>query len=387
MASNYFEGISIDDLQNFDPNNDQTSLSVKSFEIETDDKNNISVIKDKSTGEEIKDISEVSFDIEELANITLTEEEKEQTNKSNKETKPVSDGKSSSVTNTLLSTLASNLHKAGILDELSDEELTAIEDEHKLYEAIQKQIKANEYKSLTEDQKLYLEAIKSGIPEEDFAINRKNSQYFKNITEDTLTDNKQLQADLIYQSFLIRGFSKEEATKYALNTVKNDPEALEVALSARDSIVKYNDDVLLNEIKAEEEKVKAKQETARRKLTELKSKIDTSNEIIPGITINQTTKDKVYNSITKSVAVDDNGEPINEVFDKYLKDSDYKMRLHALHILTKGFTDFSKLQTETKTKIVKSLKEEFDNTSNRSGFSGNSGIMSREKIASMIPNF
>jgi len=191
MATNYFDGISLEDLQNFDPTNDQSNISVQSLEINTDDKNKTTV-KDLNTGEEIKDDIDISFNIEEIANITLTPEEVEFKDKA--KSKPASDDKSSSVTNSLLTTLASNLHKAGILSELTDDELTGIASEDKLYEAIQKQIKANEYSSLTEDQKLYLKAIENGIPEEDFVTNRRHANYFKNIDDDKLAENLQLQA-------------------------------------------------------------------------------------------------------------------------------------------------------------------------------------------------
>lgn len=384
MATNYFDGISLDDLQNFDPTNDQTSISVQSLEINTDDKNKTTV-KDLNTGEEIKDDVDISFNIEEIANITLTPEEVEFKDKA--KSKPASDDKSSSVTNSLLTTLASNLHKAGILSELTDEELTGIASEDKLYEAIQKQIKANEYSSLTEDQKLYLKAIENGIPEEDFVTNRRHANYFKNIDDDKLADNVQLQADLIYQGFLIKGFSQEEATEYAVSIVKNDSNAYAKALKSKDAIIKYNDEAINKAIREEETAKLNKATEDRKKVVELKSKIDTANELIPGLTINQTTKDKVFTSITKAVAVDESGLPMNEVLDKYIKDPDYKMKLHALHVLTKGFTDFSKLKAETKTTIVKSLKEEFNNLSNGSGSTSSSGIMTSEKIASMIPKF
>ena len=384
MATNYFDGISLDDLQNFDPTNDQTSISVQSLEINTDDKNKTTV-KDLNTGEEIKDDVDISFNIEEIANITLTPEEVEFKDKA--KSKPASDDKSSSVTNSLLTTLASNLHKAGILSELTDEELTGIASEDKLYEAIQKQIKVNEYSSLTEDQKLYLKAIENGIPEEDFVTNRRHANYFKNIDDDKLADNVQLQADLIYQGFLIKGFSQEEATEYAVSIVKNDSNAYAKALKSKEAIIKYNDEAINKAIREEETAKLNKATEDRKKVVELKSKIDTANELIPGLTINQTTKDKVFTSITKAVAVDESGLPMNEVLDKYIKDPDYKMKLHALHVLTKGFTDFSKLKAETKTTIVKSLKEEFNNLSNGSGSTSSSGIMTSEKIASMIPKF
>lgn len=384
MATNYFDGISLEDLQNFDPTNDQTSISVQSLEINTDDKNKTTV-KDLNTGEEIKDDVDISFNIEEIANITLTPEEVEFKDKA--KSKPASDDKSSSVTNSLLTTLASNLHKAGILSELTDEELTGIASEDKLYEAIQKQIKANEYSSLTEDQKLYLKAIENGIPEEDFVTNRRHANYFKNIDDDKLAENVQLQADLIYQGFLIKGFSQEEATEYAVSIVKNDSNAYAKALKSKEAIIKYNDEAINKAIREEETAKLNKATEDRKKVVELKSKIDTANELIPGLTINQTTKDKVFTSITKAVAVDESGLPMNEVLDKYIKDPDYKMKLHALHVLTKGFTDFSKLKAETKTTIVKSLKEEFNNLSNGSGSTSSSGIMTSEKIASMIPKF
>ena len=94
-------------------------------------------------------------------------------------------------------------------------------------------------------------------------------------------------------------------------------------------------------------------------LTAIKTKINASNDIIKDVTVNQQTKDKIFNSITKAISVDEDGVPLNEVMDKYSKDIDFQVKLHFLYTITKGFTDFSKLQQEIKTKVTKSLKEDF----------------------------
>lgn len=371
MNEDIFGGISIDQLKEITPDNSST-ITVEKEIVKAKQ-------KEESKEEEIID---EGIDISELANIEADNKTEEEDDKKVK--KPVDVG-TSSVTNNLLKTLASNLQKTGILSEITDEELDDLKDEEQLYSLIGKQVKANEFKSLNEDQKLLLEALENGIPEEDFLNNRRSSNYFKSITDEQISEDINLAADLIYKSFKIRGFTDAEAKKYAISAAKSE-DATETAIMAKEAIVKYNDDILLKEIESNKAKELQRAKQKAEKIETIKSKINNSNDIIKDITINQQTKDKIFTSITKPVGVDEDGVPLNEVLDKYAKDTDFQVRLHLLYTITKGFTDFSKLQQEIKTKATKSLKEEFHtitNGGNNSTFTG----LDAKKIASLIPNF
>jgi len=50
--------------------------------------------------------------------------------------------------------------------------------------------------------------------------------------------------------------------------------------------------------------------------------------------------------------------PLNEVMDKYQSDQEYKMRLHALDVITKGFTDFSKFTKKAKSNAAQKLEKQ-----------------------------
>lgn len=372
MNEDIFDGISIEQLMNF--TGDDSSIKIEKTPIKEESK------KDDTKDNKEEKVEE-GIDISELANIGGNEEAEEE-NKTNK--KPVNVDNSSSDSNKLLKTFASNLQKTGILSEVSEEELEALTDEDQLYALVNKQIKANEYKHLSENQKLYLEALENGIPEDEFIANRRNDAHYKNIKNEDIAEDINLAADLIYKSFKIRGFSDTEAKKYAIAAAKSE-DATETAILAKEAIIKYNDDILAKEIADNKNKELDQAKKRADKIESIKSTINKSNDIVTGVNINQQTKDKIFNSITKAVGVDEDGVPLNEVMDKYSKDTEFQVKLHFLYTITKGFTDFSKLQTEIKTKATKSLKEEFEAITNGNGF-GTSTIMNAKNIASLIPN-
>ena len=372
MNEDIFDGISIEQLMNF--TGDDSSIKVEKAPTKEESK------KDDTKDNKEEKVEE-GIDISELANIGGNEEAEEE-NKTNK--KPVNVDNSSSDSNKLLKTFASNLQKTGILSEVSEEELEALKDEDELYALVNKQIKANEYKHLTENQRLYLEALENGIPEDEFIANRRNDAHYKNIKNEDIAEDINLAADLIYKSFKIRGFSDTEAKKYAIAAAKSE-DATETAILAKEAIIKYNDDILAKEIADNKNKELEQAKKRADKIETIKSTINKSNDIVTGVNINQQTKDKIFNSITKAVGVDEDGVPLNEVMDKYSKDTEFQVKLHFLYTITKGFTDFSKLQTEIKTKATKSLKEEFEAITNGNGF-GTSTIMNAKNIASLIPN-
>lgn len=372
MDEDIFDGISLDDLANLGASEDEVKVEKPTRENKES--------KNKEVEEELV-LDPDAISIDELINAGATVEEEPKD-----KTKKPANANSSSSSVTSLTSFASDLREAGILDDLEDEQLSEIDSYEKLVDVIATQIKANEFKALNENQKLYLQALESGIPEEDFANNRKNVNRFTSIKDEDLMDNKQKQLELIYQDLLLKGIDKEDATKLALMSAKED-DSLKTALKAKQSIIKYIEDDLRDEIKAREDAKKQEALDTAKRLSELETKITKSDDLVPGIKINKTVKDKVFASITKPIGVSKSGDQLNEVTKRYSEDHDYQMRLHALHILTNGFTDFSKLTNEIKTKTIKGLKEEFNNLSSGSRSAGNPNGLSANKIIELIPTF
>lgn len=283
------------------------------------------------------------------------------------------DGSSPSSQDTFTS-LASALVEAGVFSSITPEEISEVKTVEQLLGALAKQVQADRYKDLNEDQKAYLEALENGVPQDEFATRKANAEQYKVLEDDKIRQAPALQKELIRRSFIIKGFSSEEADKFATLSVAQ-PNGAEDAIKAKSALIAF-------ETKQIEEKVeKAKKDKAdsiekeKVALGKLKSKVEETSEIVPGIKVNSPTKTKIFESMTTAVNMAGD-KPLNEVMDSYSKNEDYKMRLHAMHVLTKGFTDFSKF-TQTKTTSAVSQFEKLV-TSTGTGSSGSStGVQTR----------
>jgi hypothetical protein len=117
---------------------------------------------------------------------------------------------------------ATVLKDAGVLSSLGDEDLGEIKSTDDLVKAIEKQIKANEYSKLNDDQKKWLEALETGVPEQEVKSSQTSAAQYKRITDDQIEESEHLQFELIKRSFLIKGFDANSAEKYASLAVQTD---------------------------------------------------------------------------------------------------------------------------------------------------------------------
>jgi len=255
----------------------------------------------------------------------------------------------------MLTSLASALTEAGVFSSLEEDDLKDIKDVDSLLKAVEKQIKVNEFKSLNEDQKEYLKALENGIPLEEYSRAKANTAQYERLSDDLIKENANVGYELIRRKFIIDGVSEDKAAKYAQIAMKEDT-AIEEAISAKQALIEYEKSLVADRIKEQEETKAARETKAREELAALRSKVLEANELIPGLKVNSSTKEKVYESITNPSKLDENGNPLNEVMQSY-QDPEYKMRLHAVHVITKGFTDFSKIERTTKTKAIKEFEE------------------------------
>jgi hypothetical protein len=254
-----------------------------------------------------------------------------------------------------LSSLVSVLQEAGVFS-FNEEEKENIKDAQGLIDAIAGQIKNNEYSDLSDNQKEYLEALRNGVPHDTYAVHKRNSNQYENITEDQIEESEDLQFELIRRKFLITGSDDASAVKYAKLAIENGL-GEEDAKSAKDSLVNYEKGIIEKQLRERVEETKRKEKEETERLSKLKSTINEKSDLLPGITINSVTKEKIYNSLTNVKAVSEDNQPMNEVMKKYLENDEYKLRLHAFDVITKGFTDFSKFTKAEKSKAIVDLEE------------------------------
>lgn len=288
---------------------------------------------------------------------------------------PADDAATSSSQNTFTS-LASALAEAGTLTTLSDEELAGITDASTLLEALGKQVKDNEFSGLNDVQKQYLTALEAGVPHDTFVHTMASADAYSRISEDVIESRPDIQAELIRRNFLVKGFSAEKANSYAALAMKGD-DPIKEAIESRNALVAFEKGKIDQEINAGRQSQEDMLKEAEQALAALKSKVTETSEVIPGIKVNSPTREKIFKSMTTPIKVKDES-PLNEVMDKYESDAEYKMRLHALHVLTNGFTDFSKFSKTIKSTAIKDLEDKV----NSGGFSGSGKPSGKGIVAS-----
>jgi len=103
----------------------------------------------------------------------------------------------------------------------------------------------------------------------------------------------------------------------------------------------------------------------------MKSLIDNTPEIIPGIKLSKANKEKIMESMTTPIAYDKNGNPMKPVMATRSRNPEgFEMLIHYYHELGlfnidedgKIAPDFSKVTKVAKTKTVDSLRSIFEST-------------------------
>ena len=189
-----------------------------------------------------------------------------------------------------------------------------------------------------------------------------------NITaEDAQGEN--LRKQLIYQDFINRGYNKDRALKMverSFNAGTDIDDAKEALKSNRDFFQdEYN--ALIEEAK----KAQEKEETDRKEQAEkLKKSILEDKKFFGEIEVDKTTRQKVFDNISKPVWKDPETGEYYTALQKYEMDnhSDFMKNVGLLFTLTDGFKSLDKLvKGKVKKEVGKGLKglEHVLNTTSR----------------------
>ena len=312
--------------------------------------------KDKEETTEVVDVDNLFTDTpESVGSGKENTEEKE-------DTTPKGDGTSPK---NFYSSIAKALKEEGIFPDLNDEGLSKVKDPEDFRDLIDQQIKAG----LDERQKRIDEALNAGVEPTEIRKYENTINFLGSIKEENISDEsdkgEKLRKDLIYQDFINRGYSKERAAREVQKSFNagTDIDDAKEALNSNIDFFKDKYDELVNEAKSEaEQEEKERKEQAEK----LKSSILNDKDVFGDLSIDKSTRQKIYDNIAKPVYKDPETGEYFTAIQKYEMENrtDFLKNIGLLFTLTNGFKNLDGLVKDKVKKEVKKGLRELEHTIN-----------------------
>lgn len=264
------------------------------------------------------------------------------------------------------SSIAKALKEEGIFPDLSDEEVSNVVEPEDFRDLVEQQIKAG----LDERQKRIDEALNAGVEPTEIKRYENTLNFLDSIKDENILDEsdkgEKLRKDLIYQDFVNRGYSKERAAREVQKSFNagTDIDDAKEALKSNMDYFKDKYDELIEEARAE-----AEQEDRNRKeqAEQLKTSIFTDKNILGDLLLDKSTRQKVYDNVTKPVYKDPETGEYYTAIQKYERDNrvDFLKNIGLLFTLTDGFRNLDNLvKGKVRREVKKSLRELEDTINN-----------------------
>ena len=306
--------------------------------------------KDKEETTEVVDVDNLFTDTpESVGSGKENTEEKE-------DTTPKGDGTSPK---NFYSSIAKALKEEGIFPDLDDEGLSKVKDPEDFRDLIDQQIKAG----LDERQKRIDEALNAGVEPTEIRKYENTINFLDSIKEENISDEgdkgEKLRKDLIYQDFINRGYSKERAAREVQKSFNagTDIDDAKEALKSNIDFFKDKYDELVNDAKSEAEQ----EEKERREQAEkLKSSILNDKDVFGDLSVDKSTRQKIYDNIAKPVYKDPETGEYFTAIQKYEMENrtDFLKNIGLLFTLTDGFKNLDGLvKGKVKKEVKKGLRE------------------------------
>jgi hypothetical protein len=337
-----------------DDNESQETPPESNEETDPNDKGNKD--KDKEETTEVVDVDNLFTDTpESVGSGKENTEEKEDTTPKGSGTSPKN----------FYSSIAKALKEEGIFPDLDDEGLSKVKEPEDFRDLIEQQIKAG----LDERQKRIDEALSAGVEPTEIKKYENTINYLDSIKEENISDEgdegEKLRKNLIYQDFINRGYSKERAAREvqkSFNAGTDIDDAKEALKSNRD-FFKDKYDELINDAKSEAEQ----EENERKEQAEkLKSSILNDKDVFGDLSVDKSTRQKIYDNIAKPVYKDPETGEYYTAIQKYEMEhrTDFLKNIGLLFTLTDGFKNLDGLVKGKVKKEVKKGLRELENTLN-----------------------
>jgi hypothetical protein len=305
--------------------------------------------------EEVKE--EVHKDIE-ITDAEKQENVGEEVKEKTLEEEEVQDPDSPANSDDVIAPLALFLKEQGFFSNLDKE----IKNENDLAEAFKEEIKKNEYADLNEIQLEYLEALRSGIPDEVVKEHIKTRDIFESITDTVLENNEEVRKSVIIQDRLSSGWDQTRAER-DYNRIYASGESYTEALLSRDNLKDKEYQIYQERIKKEEQDRVEQQKLSVKQVDDLKQAVFKEDMLFGSFKVNDGLKQKVYETMTKIVATSPEGFPLNKLM-KQRADSpiQFEKDLYYLFELTNGFKDIIKFINKSNTTAANKLRNAVQNS-------------------------
>lgn len=306
--------------------------------------------KDKEETTEVVDVDNLFTDTpESVGSGKENTEEKE-------DTTPKGDGTSPK---NFYSSIAKALKEEGIFPDLDDDGLSKVKDPEDFRDLIDQQIKAG----LDERQKRIDEALNAGVEPTEIRKYENTINFLDSIKEENISDEgdkgEKLRKDLIYQDFINRGYSKERATREVQKSFNagTDIDDAKEALKSNIDFFRDKYDELVNDAKSEAEEEEEKRKNQAEKL---KSSILNDKDVFGDLSVDKSTRQKIYDNIAKPVYKDPETGEYFTAIQKYEMENrtDFLKNIGLLFTLTDGFKNLDGLvKGKVKKEVKKGLRE------------------------------
>ena len=257
------------------------------------------------------------------------------------------------------SSIAKALKEEGIFPDLDDEGLSKVKDPEDFRDLIDQQIKAG----LDERQKRIDEALNAGVEPTEIRKYENTINFLDSIKEENISDEgdkgEKLRKDLIYQDFINRGYSKERASREVQKSFNagTDIDDAKEALKSNIDFFRDKYDELVNDAKSEaEQEEKVRKEQAEK----LKSSILNDKDVFGDLSVDKSTRQKIYDNIAKPVYKDPETGEYFTAIQKYEMENrtDFLKNIGLLFTLTDGFKNLDGLvKGKVKKEVKKGLRE------------------------------
>lgn len=261
---------------------------------------------------------------------------------------------STSPQKTIYSSIAKALKEEGIFPDLDDEVLSKVKEPEDFRDLVEQQIKAG----LEERQKRIDDALNYGIEPTEIKRYENTLNFLDSVKEENITDEsdkgEELRKNLIFQDFINRGYSRERATREVQKSFNagTDIEDAKEALKSNTEYFKGKYDDLIEDAKLEAQK---EEEDRKEQANKLKESILNEKNILGDLSIDKTTRQNIYDNISKPIYKDPETGEYYTAIQKYEKDNrvDFLKYLGLIFTLTDGFKSLDGL---VKGKVKKEVK-------------------------------
>ena len=257
------------------------------------------------------------------------------------------------------------MKEEGIFPDLDDESYSKIKSPEDFRDLVEQQIKSG----LEERQKRIDDALNAGVEPTEIRRYENTINYLYSIKDDNISDEgdegEKLRKNLIYQDFINRGYSKERASREVQKSFNAGTDIDDAKEALKSNIDFFNDkyEELVNEAKAEVEK----EEKSRKEQAEkLKSSILNDKDVFGDLTIDKSTRQRIYDNISKPVYKDPETGELYTAIQKYEMENrtEFLKNVGLLFTLTDGFKNLDGLVKGKVNKEVKRGLRELENTLN-----------------------